>query len=97
MLHTEPGVEERLRGSAVVGTVVDIVVGTVVDIVVGIVVGTMVDVVVGTVVGTVVGAMGTMGKVGFSLSSRVWAESRSIPEPNRESQVAFFPGAQTLS
>lgn len=93
MLHTEPGVEERLRGSAVVGTVVDIVVG--------IVVGTMVDVVVGTVVGTVVGAvvgaMGTMGKVGFSLSSRVWAESRSIPEPNRESQVAFFPGAQTLS
>lgn len=85
MLHTEPGVEERLRGAAVVGTmvvavVVAVVLGIVVDAVVDVVVvGTKVDAVLGTVESAMAGAVGTTRRVGGSVSPGVWAEKQINP------------------
>ena len=88
--------EERLRGAAVVGTVADAVAGTVVDAVAGTVAGTVVDGVAGTVAsavaGAVAGTVGTIGRVGGSVSPGVTlgvrAESRPTPEPNKVLQAA---------
>lgn len=84
MLHTEPGVEERLRGAAVVGTMVvavavAVMLGIVVDAVVDVVVGTKVDAVLGTVESAMAGAVGTTGRVGGSVSPEVWAEKQINP------------------
>ena len=62
-MHTEPGVEERLRGAAVVGTMV-------VAVVVAVVLGTMVGaVVVAVVLGTMVGAVVDVVVVGTKVDA----------------------------
>lgn len=95
--------EERLRGSAVVGTVVGGMVGamagTVAGAVAALVVGSMADVA-DAVAGAMVGSMGTVGTVVGSVSPGVTlgiqAESRPTPEPNSVAG-SLLPAAPMLT